>query len=953
MLIVIPGTVSAVIPDDLSVTHEPIWPAAGGEEITLQVTAYNQSNPVPGATVSSACLPDDEWGLISPQSAVTDETGTATFTFVTGTRAGTAAVRFSSGLCNRTYLIDIDHAAPDHIAGIEYQGDVEVGSTTTISLRLFDRYDNPIDSRNEVETVRFIAGVATPDAGFLIDGTPSETAVIPVDGDGRVTVSYRADTVPGDELIYIQPPDPIPPEYLVLHAMATGVPYAITSAVRPSGDPDPAVPADGESTFTITYTLYDRFGNPTANQTLLISSSESTVTPLTLRTNTCGMAEITYGPRDTTGEFTITARPSANQSLMAQDTLVFYSTEPVSMVLTASPQTLPSRDVEPDATAEIRAKVMDIQGNPVAGETVHFTLTCTDPHPASTVPPELSGSSAITDEDGIAAVEFHPGAFITPDDPGWLDEWATATDSCTVTAEWNGQQQTIGMAWKNYPYLSVETSISPETLEVNGTALVTIRLTGDGVALEPEPIDVVLAIDRSGSMLEDDPDRMHSAREAAGAFVDLMGDRDRVGIVSFGSDAGTVYAGGSYRFFRSFFIDNTYEEPQEYDEPAEWGSHLVYTTDTEKEALHDVLYSLVPDGGTPMRDGLYQAVRELVSNRRQGAVPAVILLTDGHWNTGGDPEGGEEAVSYPEIGTGSVIRWAADNQIPIYTIGLGDDVDGASLRSYADETGGTYYYAPAGAELAEIYTTIAGELRKEAAVNATMDISFATVKVNDQTLAGSDLLCYVWSPPDSTHIRSWNGTAVIRDEVIDQTADWQEDSTLSFDVGTISLGQIWETTIAFRVTHTGNIELFGWGSHIIFNEGEDELQLPTAFVTVVANRTDIGLNYTTLDIHNLRCTGNEPFTEFLPVEWDISYNGTEKVREEIAWSADGGRSWTTFDIRYTTADHDETALDLRGLPSGEYLIRVVATTPDSPGDTERLAAPVRVGQTEGAYIILE
>ena len=45
------------------------------------------------------------------------------------------------------------------------------------------------------------------------------------------------------------------------------------------------------------------------------------------------------------------------------------------MLLTASPQTMPSRDVKDAITSTLFAKVIDAKGNPVDGEVVTFTLS--------------------------------------------------------------------------------------------------------------------------------------------------------------------------------------------------------------------------------------------------------------------------------------------------------------------------------------------------------------------------------------------------------------------------------------------------------------------------------------------------------------------------------------------------------------------------------------------------
>ena len=77
--------------------------------------------------------------------------------------------------------------------------------------------------------------------------------------------------------------------------------------------------------------------------------------------------------------------------------------------------------------------------------------------------------------------------------------------------------------------------MNPQTIAVNSTVDVTIDFIGDGWALQPHPIDVVLCTDRSGSMLYDDPDRMYSIREAAKVFVQQMNSsRDTLGLVTFG-----------------------------------------------------------------------------------------------------------------------------------------------------------------------------------------------------------------------------------------------------------------------------------------------------------------------------------------------------------------------------------------------------------------------------------
>ena len=179
------------------------------------------------------------------------------------------------------------------------------------------------------------------------------------------------------------------------------------------------------------------------------------------------------------------------------------------MVVTATPQSMASRDVPESSPSAIIAKVMDVKGNPVKNENVSFTIIH-HLYPASQeIIPSFSGSAslnatnAVTDSSGNAIVYFYPGKFwdSSSDD---FDEQATA--NCSVSATWTNtslnisKTGTVDLEWKNYPWLSVKTSVEPKLVPVNGTINVTLQLIGDGWALNPKPIDVMLIIDRSGSM---------------------------------------------------------------------------------------------------------------------------------------------------------------------------------------------------------------------------------------------------------------------------------------------------------------------------------------------------------------------------------------------------------------------------------------------------------------------
>ena len=180
------------------------------------------------------------------------------------------------------------------------------------------------------------------------------------------------------------------------------------------------------------------------------------------------------------------------------------------------------------------------------------------------------------------------------------------------------------------------------------------------------------------------PERIESAKDAACAFVDMLGDDDRAGVVKFHS------RGWSY-------------EPY---------CKLVQPLESNKNAVKNVIRNtLRASGGTPMGEGLDRALDHLESHHaRENAVKAIIMLTDGWWNMGCNPI--EQA------------HRAKGDGIPIYTIGWGG-VNESALREIADISGGKFYKAATGDDLRDIYEEIAIEISNIGAKNATLNIELS------------------------------------------------------------------------------------------------------------------------------------------------------------------------------------------------------------------------------------
>jgi hypothetical protein len=784
--------------------------------------------------------------------------------------------------------------------------------------------------------------------------------------------------------------------------MTDAVPSRITAVVTPD---DPASqPCDGEADhiFTFVYTLYDKHGNIAKNQSLLLHTSWSEETDTTFTTNDYGQIWLTYGPHETAGNISVTATSITNTSVTDTHYVEFYSTDPVNMVLMASPQTMGSLDSGSSIRANLSAEVIDTKGNPVHNETVTFSIGTPvyDGTYNITAGPELTSTSAVTDSDGFAIVQFKPGAFSR--NATDIDYTQTATGHVTVTATWGTVKRTVQLTWKNYPYLSADTAVSPITIALNGTVDLTIKLKGDGWALQPNPIDVDLVLDRSGSMGYDisgkntNPPtsltRLYIAKTAATNFVgNMTPGQDRVGLFSYSS---TVTHNAALQ--------------------------------TPFGPVTSAISGLSATGATNTREATKQAIDDMIAHKNTNtkAVRAVIVMTDGDWNlygapngkgngfpstdsilnnniaswSGGatdfstyyyytdlgggnyhdgttkvnvpnnDPESGGTVVNYyntkavyydnAEFANQNLSIYAKNNNIRLYFIffaGTPNPTSKTTLQTMANATGGFYQQATTAADLNDAYKKIAGDLQTAAGVNTSMQVVFNNVNVSGVTFPGAEVYSYVYNPSTtsgSTRITWQDGNT----NVTDQTADWNADHNLNFTIGTITLGQTWQADMLFNITKAGNVEAFG-NSSLCFNNGADCLFLPVKYINVIPNLTNSGLSMGGIQITDLHPTQTKNITDFLPLTWNLTYPGniTRSATEDIYYSTDNNQ-WTHFDTKSSGPCNQSpqySNLDVRDLPAGTYFIRVLAKAEDATGDEKITETGIQIGMAGKSYIKLE
>ena len=212
-------------------------------------------------------------------------------------------------------------------------------------------------------------------------------------------------------------------------------------------------------------------------------------------------------------------------------------------------------------------------------------------------------------------------------------------------------------------------------------ALARPQLTNKWSSQSTEGIDIMMALDISGTMLAEDlrPNRLEAAKKVASDFV-IARPNDQIGLV--------VFAGESFT-----------QCPLTTD-------HAVLVN-----LFKSVEYGMVEDG-TAIGLGLANAVNRMKDSETKSKV--IILLTDGSNNRGdiAPQTAAEIAKTYGirvyTIGVGSYGQARVPVQTPIgkQYITMDNEFDETTLRSIAETTGGQYFRAKDNTSLKAIYDQI-------------------------------------------------------------------------------------------------------------------------------------------------------------------------------------------------------------------------------------------------------
>jgi VWFA-related protein len=214
--------------------------------------------------------------------------------------------------------------------------------------------------------------------------------------------------------------------------------------------------------------------------------------------------------------------------------------------------------------------------------------------------------------------------------------------------------------------------LDADAFEVNENRVPEARpITAVEPLINPElPVGLVLVVDISGSMAGQP---LADAQEAARTLVEQLGEEDEVAFIAF---ADTVDLDG---------LDPARE----------------HSPTTDRKVVKALIDGLEAKGGTPLYDALYKGARWA----QEGTLGhrAVILLTDG---VDEDPGSAVASAETP-------IQEATRANVPVFTIGLGNQIDAGYLERVARTTGGTYQETPDSAQLTTLFLNVLERLKQQ------------------------------------------------------------------------------------------------------------------------------------------------------------------------------------------------------------------------------------------------
>lgn len=202
--------------------------------------------------------------------------------------------------------------------------------------------------------------------------------------------------------------------------------------------------------------------------------------------------------------------------------------------------------------------------------------------------------------------------------------------------------------------VKVDTKLVQDKVLQGSDGKVSVALTLTGAQVEQEgdvpvqPVDLVVVLDRSGSM---EGQKIADARQAVIRLMERLSAHDRMAVIT-------------------------------YSNAVELVSPLTTMTNANRENLAARVRMIQPGGGTNLGGGLDYGISSLKSSAAAGRQRKIILISDGLANQG---------VTDP-YSLGRMAANGTEYSLGVSTVGVGNDFNELLMTTIADHGAGNYYF---------------------------------------------------------------------------------------------------------------------------------------------------------------------------------------------------------------------------------------------------------------------
>jgi Ca-activated chloride channel homolog len=195
------------------------------------------------------------------------------------------------------------------------------------------------------------------------------------------------------------------------------------------------------------------------------------------------------------------------------------------------------------------------------------------------------------------------------------------------------------------------------------------------------PMNVAVVLDRSGSM---HGERFEQAKEATRTLIEMLGESDRLALVTYGSDVTVEFAS-------------------------------MVATGANKRRMLEVVERLSISGMTNLSGGLEAGIAQARAHAGGDTVNRVIMMSDGHANVG--------VTSVEQLST--IVRNGLEYGVTTSSLGFGLDYNAPLMTALAVEGAGNYYFADETTGLAGVFAKEISGLSNTVARNARVVIELS------------------------------------------------------------------------------------------------------------------------------------------------------------------------------------------------------------------------------------